>query len=153
MPKKSKPEVSLGATVRLKTQSGEIIRDRPFTCGRKNSAELRLAILSTTFPQVCCWTAAKRNQIVETVSCFDLSQLLSPVRERRFLRLQGPLQSFSTRQALPTGRPVSRRSRPRRWRQSRLKHTHNENKILVTTHITVCANRPRFWTTFGPRIL
>ena len=71
--------------------------------------------------------------------------------------------AFATRQALPTGRPVSRRSRPRRWPQSRLKHKHNENKIdryhpqyarlLVTTHITVCGNRPRFWTTFGPRIL
>jgi hypothetical protein len=71
--------------------------------------------------------------------------------------------AFATRQALPTGRPVSRRSRPRRWPQSRLKHKHNENKIdryhpqyarlLVTTHIMVCGNRPRFWTTFGPRIL
>src|SRR6266849_211868 len=44
---------------------------------------------------------------------------------------------ISTRQALPTSRPGSRRSRPRRWPQSRLTHRHNENKLLVTTHITV----------------
>src|ERR1700751_1157726 len=98
MPKKSKPEIRLGDTARPKTPK----RSRAKLSNYQRTAvhmweekwcRVASGDLVYNVPAGMLPDSSKANQIVETVSCFDLFRLLSAVIGRRFLRLQGPLQS------------------------------------------------------------
>ena len=43
MSKKNKPEIKLGATVRLRVHSGEIVEGVSYRCGKKNLCLVRVA--------------------------------------------------------------------------------------------------------------